>query len=226
VTLIVGLQSAMLQPLIAIAAHLHSRGEKRQLGMLLTDASRINTLVFLAAIAPLFVAGEWLTKLWVGDLMAQHVLPIVQVLLLGVLLRQTLAPFAVILLGTGEQRLVVWTPAYEAAAKLVSSIGLGIWLGPVGVALGTVVGAIVCVTTNLTLVFPRVSGFAARRRTFLMHDIATPMLAFVPILVLPLFGGHSTTSTALVLTMMLAALVTLVAAAMALASLRRLRAFI
>jgi O-antigen/teichoic acid export membrane protein len=226
VTLIVGMQSAMLQPLIAIAAHLHSRGEKRQLGMLLTDASRINTLVFLAAIAPFFVAGEWLTRLWVGDVMAQHVLPIVQVLLLGVLLRQTLAPFAIILLGTGEQRLVIWTPAYEAVAKLASSIGLGVWLGPVGVALGTVVGAIVCLATNLTLVFPRVRGFTMPRWTFFRHDIATPTLAFVPILVLPLLNVQPTMSTVLALQATVVALVMVAAAAMAFASLRRLRALI
>ena len=226
VTLIVGLQSAVLQPLIAIAAHLHSRGEKREIGRLLVDVSRVNTLLFLAAIAAFFVAGERLTALWVGEAIAPKVLPIVQVLLLGVFLRQTLAPFATILLGTGEQRLVVWTPAYEAAAKLAASIILGAWIGPVGIALGTVIGAIVCVVTNVVSVFPRVTGFALPTRTFLVQAIAVPTLAFAPLLILPLFEVPVTTSLIFTSRTILVTLVGVAAAAMAFASLRRVRALV
>ena len=226
VTLIVGLQQAMLQPLIAVAAQLHSRGDKAQLGALLVDATRLNMLVFLAAIAPFFVAGEWVTRIWVGDEMAPQVLPIVRVLLLGVFLRQTLAPFAVLLLGTGEQRLVIWTPLYEAAAKLASSIGLGLWLGPIGIALGTVVGAIVCLVTNAAFIFPRVVGFVIHPTRFLPRAIGEPVLLFSPVLLLPLLVGPATDSMAVAAPVVLVTTVALGAIVIAFASLRRLRALV
>jgi hypothetical protein len=75
-------------------------------------------------------------------------------------------------------------------------------------------------------VFPRVSGFTMPRWTFFRHDIATPTLAFVPILVLPLLNVQPTMSTVLALQATVVALVMVAAAAMAFASLRRLRALI
>lgn len=226
VALIVGLQSAMLQPLIAIAASLHSRGEKQKLGDLLIDSTRISTLVFLATIAPLFVAGEWLTRWWVGDAMGAEVLPIVRVLLLGVFVRQTLAPFATILLGTGEQRLMILPPVYEALAKLAASIGLGLWLGPIGVALGTLAGSAVCVVTNTVFTFPRVSGVALDAGAFFMRGIVQPMLLFTPLLLIPLFDAAQGIGVAFVLRTVLAAIVAAGTVVVALASLRRLRAVV
>jgi len=223
VALVVGLQSAMLQPLIAIAAQLHSEGHKQRLGSLLIDASRLNTLVFLTAIAPLFVAGEWVTRLWVGDVMAPQLLPIVQVLLLGVLLRQTLAPFATILLGTGEQRLIILPPIYEAVTKLAASIGLGLWLGAIGIALGTLVGSVVCVATNLCLAFPRVKGINVEPMPFLLRAIGQPLMLYVPVLALPLFAASVTDANGFVLRVALVMITGLGVTFAALASLRRMR---
>ena len=227
VALIVGLQSAMLQPLIAIAAHFHSRGEKRELGALLVEATRISTLVFLAAIAPLFVAGDWLARIWVGDVMGPQVLPIVRVLLLGVFVRQTLAPFATILLGTGEQRLIILPPVYEAIAKLATSIGLGMWLGPIGIALGTLVGAAVCVATNLLFTFPRVKGIKIETMPFIWRTTVQPLALFAPVLMLPLLlDSSTTTASSLAMRSALVSVTTLGGILVGLVSLRRLRALV
>ena len=226
VALVVGLQSAMLQPLIAIAAHLHSRGEKRELGALLIEATRISVLVFLAAIGPLFFAGDWIAQIWVGGVMGPQILPIVQVLLLGVLLRQTLAPFATILLGTGEQRLIILPPVYEAIAKLATSIGLGIWLGPIGIALGTLIGAAVCVATNVLFTFPRVKGINIETMPFLLRAIGQPFLLFAPVLLLPLVQGNANGVGDFALRAVLVVVVALGSSFVALASLRRMRGLV
>ncbi len=185
VALIVGLQTAMLQPLIAIAARWHSTGDRRRLGALLQDATQLNALVFLVAIAPLFIAGDWLADHWVGHEMATEVLPIVRVLLLGIFVRQTLAPFATLLLGTGEQRILIFTPLYEAAAKVIASIALAWWIGPLGIAVGTVVGAVVCVVTNAAFTIPRVRGIVIDRGRLFGRAIGIPVLLFLPVLLLP-----------------------------------------
>lgn len=226
VALIVGLQSAMLQPLIAVAARLHSDRRTDRLGALLIDASRVNTLVFLVAIAPFFVAGEWLTRQWVGDAMAPVLLPIVRVLLIGVLLRQTLAPFATILLGTGEQRLVVLPPIVEAVVKLGASIALGLWVGPVGIALGTVVGGAVCLVTNVVFIFPRVAGVAIDMPRFLVRGIVQPVAVFAPLFALPLLAPAAGRPAAWVLGTVFVAVVVVGASAVAVGSLRRIRALV
>ena len=94
--------------------------------------------------------------------------------------RRTLAPLATILLGTGEQRLVVMTVFYEGLTKLLLSVALGIWIGPIGIALGTVAGGAVCFATNMTLNFPRVRGLAAKSNDFIVHGIVQPALILVP----------------------------------------------
>ena len=92
--------------------------------------------------------------------------------------------------------------------------------------MGTVIGAIVCVVTNVVSVFPRVTGFALPTQTFLVQAIVVPTLAFAPLLVLPLFEVPVTTSLIFTSRTILVTLVGVAAAAMAFASLRRVRALV
>jgi O-antigen/teichoic acid export membrane protein len=184
VAVIVGIETAVLQPLVAVAAHLHSRREARRLGDLLIDATRANSVLCAVSISPIYLVGGPLLNLWVGAAFGQQVLPILQVLLIGVFARQSLAPFATILLGTGEQRLVIMTVFYEGLTKLLVSIALGVWLGPIGVALGTVAGGLVCFATNMALNFPRIRGFSAQAKPFVVRGILQPGLILVPVVMI------------------------------------------
>jgi O-antigen/teichoic acid export membrane protein len=186
-TLLVGLQAAVLQPFIAISASLHSRGERTRLGAMLVELSYLNTLLFMMLCVVVLAAGGPLLRLWLGDDYGDRALAVVQIVLAGILLRQTMAPYATVLLGTGEQRLVVWTPLYEAGAKLATSIALAAWLGPIGVALGTVIGAIVCIASNLVLTYPRARGFDAALACFAWRGLLRPALLFAPLCILAAF---------------------------------------
>jgi O-antigen/teichoic acid export membrane protein len=221
--LLVGLQAAVLQPFVAIAASLASRGERRRLGALLVETTYLNTLAFMLAGVLLIVAGTPLLALWLGADFGAKALPVVQVVLAGMLLRQTLAPYATFLLGTGEQRLLILPPLYEAAAKLAASVALAAWIGPLGVALGTVVGAIVCLATNLTLTYPRVRGIEMPRSQFTGRGLLRPVLTVAPLLVAGALasmrdGGASPPIAAAIVVVALAAVI-----ALGYPSLRRLR---
>ena len=226
VLLLVGLQGAVLQPLVAVAASLHSRGERKRLGGILVEATYLNTLLFMVLGVVLLVAGEPLLKAWLGAEYGALALPVVQIVLAGMLLRQTLAPYATILLGTGEQRLVIWTPLYEAAAKLAASIALAAWIGPIGVALGTVAGAVVCIATNLAMTYPKVRGFDAPLSHFAARGLLRPALAFAPLIavVAALLSMGSAASPLMVFAC--AALAIAIGAALAYPAMRRLQALL
>jgi O-antigen/teichoic acid export membrane protein len=149
--------------------------------------SYLNTLLFMMLCVVVLAAGGPLLRLWLGDDYGDRALAVVQIVLAGILLRQTMAPYATVLLGTGEQRLVVWTPLYEAGAKLATSIALAAWLGPIGVALGTVIGAIVCIASNLVLTYPRARGFDAALACFAWRGLLRPALLFAPLCILAAF---------------------------------------
>jgi O-antigen/teichoic acid export membrane protein len=182
VTLIMGVQVAALQPLVAIAAQLHSSHEPGRLGELLIEATRANAALSLLSLVPIYVAGGPLLAWWIGTAFGAQLLPILQVVLIGIFVRQTIAPFAAIVLGTGEQRLIVATPIYEGIVKLAVSIGLGIAIGAIGVALGTIAGGIVCLLSNLLLNFPHVRGLLVDRRRFVMSGVLQPIVVFTPVL--------------------------------------------
>jgi O-antigen/teichoic acid export membrane protein len=221
--LLVGLQAAVLQPFVAIAASMHSRGERRRLGALLVETTYLNTLLFLLIGVLLIVLGGPVIALWLGADFGARALPVVQVVLAGMLLRQTLAPYATFLLGTGEQRLVVWTPLYEAAAKIAASIALAAWIGPLGVALGTVIGAIVCIATNLAFTYPRVRGFEAPRAHFAVRGLLRPALIAAPLFIAAASLALQGAAPSPALAGTIGALAVAAAIALALPSLRRLR---
>lgn len=223
VTIIVGVQAALLQPLVAVSAQLHSQGARDRLGELLIEATRTNALFFALSVLPLYLAGAPLLELWLGEPFAREVLPVAQVLLLGIYARQTLAPFATILLGTGEQRLVIVTVVYEGATKLILSIALGSLLGPIGVALGTLAGGLICLASNMVINFPRVTGFTTDVPRFLVHGIAMPTLVMAPMVAIAWSEWSLGPSLTLATRALTALAIVIAAAAMARPALGRLR---
>lgn len=73
-----------------------------------------------------------------------------RILYLASCLRFVLLPWAVLTVVRAEQGAIVLMPLVEASTNLVVSVLLGLWVGAVGVALGTLVGAggavVVCLT--------------------------------------------------------------------------------
>ena len=224
--MLVGVQLAVLQPLVAISAHHHSQQKDKLLGDLLIEATRANSLLCALCLLPFYIAGKPLLSLWVGSDFGAQTVTVVQILLLGVYARQTLAPFATILLGTGEQRLVIMTVVYEGVTKLAVSIALGLWIGPIGVALGTLAGGLVCVASNMWLNFPRVRGFKADARSFMLRGIVEPAAVLLPIVAVAVIERGTQAPLGFTAYAIATAVAVLAAAVMARPSLERLRGLV
>lgn len=86
-----------------------------------------------------------------------------RVLYVASCLRFVFLPWAILIVVRGEQVAIVLVPVVEAVTNLLASVVLGLWLGAIGVALGTLVGACVAAGVCLTWGMRRtpLSGFTA-----------------------------------------------------------------
>jgi O-antigen/teichoic acid export membrane protein len=129
-------------PLMPALSSTQASRTPAQMGDLLIRASRYGTLLLCVLGLPLFVGGYPLLRAWVGPLYARNSLLFLEVLVIGNVIRQLGAPYALMVVATGRQRLATLSPVAEALVNFTFSILLARRSGAIGVALGTVIGAV------------------------------------------------------------------------------------
>ncbi|MGO9203524.1 MAG: polysaccharide biosynthesis C-terminal domain-containing protein [Limisphaerales bacterium] len=181
-----GIQSAAFSAIMPVAAALGARRDARQLGEVLISSTRYGMLILLLGGLPLIICSFWILRLWVGAGYALHAQAFLQVLVAANIVRLSATPYCALLIGTGQQRLVILTPLVEGAANLFSSILLASALGPVGVAWGTLVGAVVGVTCNYVYNMHRTKGISFSPARYFVSGILRPLGAALPVVPLSL----------------------------------------
>lgn len=181
VTFIVGLQNAIFSVLIPEAAILEARKQTGELGRLLVSTTRYGMLILLILGVPLLAATGPLLTLWVGPVYAQRTSTILQVLVVANMIRLSAVPYAMLLIGTGQQRLVTVSPLIEGFSNLVASVIAGILMGAVGIAIGTLIGSIVGVSCNFVYNLPRTTTIAVKRTSYLLGGHLRPVACFSPL---------------------------------------------
>lgn len=142
-----GLHAALLSPLIAqVASTTNDSGSTRTLVMKAArKTNRImalaTTLLLLCTPIVILAAGKGIDRSRMATVLA--------ILHLANFLRFLGAPYASALLGTGEHRRVVASPVLEAVANLSASLVLGHFYGAIGVATGTLIGALASLLLHL-----------------------------------------------------------------------------
>lgn len=185
VAFVAGLQNAVFNVLIPAGAILGAEEDTVRLQRMLLNATRYGMLLLLASSLPLLLGGGFLLQHYVPGL-AESTLPLLRLLVIGNLIRLTATPYAVLLIATGQQRIVLITPFVEGVVNLGLSIFLGLRIGAAGVAIGTVVGALVGILCNIFYNFPRTKLIAINTREYLSHGIFRPLIIAVPFLFLNL----------------------------------------
>jgi O-antigen/teichoic acid export membrane protein len=185
ITVILGMQNALFSALIPEAAILSARGDDARLGGLLTKATRYGMFALLATGLPLLVAARPILSLWVGPTYANGAAPLLQVLVVANVVRLSAVPYAMLLIGTGQQRLVTVTPLVEGFTNLIASVVGAYYLGALGVALGTLVGAVVATLCNVLYNMPRTRAIALDIPGYLRQGLGRPAMCALPAL---LFG--------------------------------------
>lgn len=110
----------------------------------------------VGAVAFVALAGD-VVRVWAGG-DGGSAAAYLRLLYVATALRFVFLPWSVLVLVRGEQRAITPAPVAEALVNLVASVLLGLWLGALGVALGTLAGSMVAAGLYLGWAVPRTAG--------------------------------------------------------------------
>jgi O-antigen/teichoic acid export membrane protein len=183
ITFMAGVQNAIFGVIMPHAAELHARQNSVALGDLLVKTTKFGVLILLLTGLPLIVFASPIIRTWIGPQFAKAGGGILVVLVIANMVRLTGAPFASILVGTGQQRLIVISPLVEGFTNLFFSIVLGSRFGAIGVAWGTLMGALVAVLANVFYNLPKAHDtIQCSRLRYVFEAIFFPALCGIPVL--------------------------------------------
>jgi O-antigen/teichoic acid export membrane protein len=187
VAIVAGIQSSVFSVLMPKAATLGSKGDSLALGRMLIDSTRYNMLILLAISTPLMMFGELIISVWVGEQYRESTVLFLKVLLVANLIRLSAYPYAIILIGTGQQQKVIITPMMEGLSNFIASVSLASAFGGVGVAFGTVIGGSVGVLSNIFYNMRNTREIENDLGSYLTTGLLKPILCFSPIILLSIF---------------------------------------
>lgn len=188
ITFLAGAQTAVFGVIMPHAAELHARQDSEALGGLLIKTTGLGVLLLLLTGLPLIVFAAPIIKLWIGAQFAKAGGRILIVLVIANMVRLTCAPYASILIGTGQQKLVIVSPLMEGFSNLIASVLLGLKFGAIGVAWGTLIGAAVGVLAHVVYNVPRTSEcIRVSRHRFVQDSLKEPLICSTPAVVALLF---------------------------------------
>lgn len=198
ITFLAGMQNAIFGVIMPHAAELHAKENPVAIGQLLVRTTRLGVLLLLAIGLPLIAFAPFLIRFWIGPQFAVEGGRILTILVIANMIRLTGTPYASILLGTGEQKQVILGPITEGLTNLLASIALGWKFGAMGVAWGTLIGA---VAGLLVAFLYSVSRTQAHIRVkcfdFFTQGVVAPSVILVPAVLLDLFTKFQLRTTVL-----------------------------
>jgi len=147
-TFILMIIAALMGPLFPAASALSAQRSSAQMGAVLLRATRYATITTLLTGLPLLIAGYVILRLWVGPVYALHSLRFLRILVLANIVRQLCSPYNTMVVATARQWVATASPVTEGIVNLASSIWLVQHQGALGVALGTLLGAVVGVAMH------------------------------------------------------------------------------
>jgi O-antigen/teichoic acid export membrane protein len=156
-------------------------------------ATRYCALLICLVGLPLIFGAFPLLKFWVGTDYAGRSALFLEVLVFGNLIRQLAYPYALVVVATGKQHLATIAGVSEALVNISLSIYLVKKIGATGVAVGTVVGAVVSLGMHLFVSMRSTrSTIAISRRRFVLAGLLRPLSCVIPSIALIPFWRQTT----------------------------------
>ena len=178
----VGLNTSVVSALLTPVAVLQTRGEFRRINDILSLTTCINTFANLLFTGLVFLVGNVVLGVWVGPAYGQKALPILEILMIAQTIRMIGNPYSTVLAATGQQRYAISCAIAEGIGNLVCSLIGIVLLGPIGVAWGTLVGAVISVVWMLLYTMQHARLIAIDRQKFLWTTTLKPLLFYIPII--------------------------------------------
>ncbi len=177
---------ATVSALMPVAAEMSSSIEPERLGQVLLKTTRFSSVVLCLITLPLLLGMPLFLRLWVGPDYATHALTLAEILVIAQFTRQTLAPYAMIGYAAGQFHRMLASPISEAIVNLLCSLALVRVIGARGVAIGTLVGAFICVSVHFVISLPRTDCIVVSRKQLAWTGILKPVSYALPLLLVTL----------------------------------------
>jgi O-antigen/teichoic acid export membrane protein len=181
-TVLAGLLGAIFSPLVTTAAALHAQPEHRDAlpRLLMKSTAWCAILLSLLFLVCLVFVRDIIT-VWVGPGFVAPLTPLLLTLVGAHALRNLGTPYAMMLLATGLHRRALLTGVGEGACNLVATVLLGQRFGVIGIASGTLVGAVAGLVGALILNTRKTPELTPRPLRFAMVAFLLPLALFAPL---------------------------------------------
>jgi O-antigen/teichoic acid export membrane protein len=145
------INAALMGPLLPATSALSAHRSSTQMGGILLRSTRYATIILLVTGLPLMVAGRPILSVWVGPVYAAHSVVYLRILILANILRNVCAPYATMVVAISRQAVATAGAVTEGTVNLATSIVLARHMGALGVALGTLLGAVAGVVMHFAV---------------------------------------------------------------------------
>jgi O-antigen/teichoic acid export membrane protein len=199
ITFIIGLQGSLFGVLMPNAAVLSAREESDHLGELLITSTRYGLLVLLFTGLPIVIFAKEILNLWVGKEYGEAGASILQILVVANMIRLIGVPYATMVIGVGQQRLIILSPLIESITNLFFSIVLGSLMGGEGVAIGTLIGSFISIGGHVVYNMPRTKKITFFKNQYLYQSVCRPVFCFSPLIVYMFFKAYSERESSIVI---------------------------
>jgi O-antigen/teichoic acid export membrane protein len=177
--------SSLFGPLLPAFSSMQAGTKPERMGELCIRASRYCAILLCLFGLPLILGAYPLLSMWVGRAYATRSALYLQLLVVGNIVRQLATPYVIGVVATGKQHLATISAIAEASVNVSLSIWLVQRYGAVGVAVGTLVGAVVCLGVHVmvSMRYTR-STILIPRRHYVVAGLLRPLLMAAPSLFL------------------------------------------
>jgi len=180
VSLVLGLTNAFLSPLVAVAARHHSQGDQHRLAAVMIQFSRLGGTLLVATSSAMFIMAPWLVEIYAGEQYAATATPLLRILVVANVFRNTCSALVTTLIGAGAHRSVLAPTVAEAIVNVSLSLWLVQMFNAQGVALATLLAAAVGVGAHIVITLRQARVFTVSIAHFTAHAIGRPTLACMP----------------------------------------------
>lgn len=177
--------TSLFGPLLPALSSMQSDTTPSRMGELCIKVTRYCALTLCLLGLPLIFGAYPLLSLWVGRPYAARCALYLQVLVVGNVIRQLALPYVLAVVATGKQHLATVAAVAEASVNICLSIFLVQKIGAIGVAIGTLAGAIVSLAVHLLVsMLSTRSTILIDRSRFVLLGLLRPLLIIAPSLLL------------------------------------------
>jgi O-antigen/teichoic acid export membrane protein len=177
--------ASILSPIMPASSAMSTRRSSSEMGSFLIRITRYSTVALVLTGLSIIVFGFPLLRVWVGREYAVAVLPYLRVLMIGNIIRNLCAPYATMICATGRQKAAVIGVVAEAAVNVMCSITLARYYGAIGVAFGTLIGAVVSIALYFAITMRLARpGIEVSRSIFFRQGLLQPLVIAIPSLLL------------------------------------------